>query len=126
MAHLSPQNQRYLYGLQLVFLFSSISSKRLREELVEPGHSGMVSTCHDMQLAAFHQVHYRIRKKDSERCDSTGSTEESEATRVLELLEPGADFTRGGCRSLGVMNIGERSHNGYNCDQSRYNRLYNT
>ena len=62
---------------------------RLTKELVEPGLSGMVSTSHNQDLKPFHQVHYIIRKKDAERCDSTGSTESSEATRVLELLEPG-------------------------------------
>jgi len=77
MAHLSRENQLHLYGL-------------LTAELVAPGISGMVSTCHNVRdLASFHQVHYRISRKDSGRCDSTGSTDSSGATRSLELLEPG-------------------------------------
>lgn len=78
MAHLSRENQLHLYGL-------------LTSELVAPGISGMVSTCHNVQdLASFHQVHYRITRKDSEHCDSTGSTDGIGASRSLELLEPGA------------------------------------
>jgi len=78
MAHLSRRSQVHLYEL-------------LTTELVGPGHSGLVSTCHNPQdLARFHQVHYRLNRKVRERCDSTGSTGSSLGTRVLELLEPGA------------------------------------
>lgn len=78
MAHLSRENQLHLYGL-------------LTSDLVAPGISGMVSTCHNVQdLASFHQVHYRITRKDSVHCDSTGSTDGiGGASHTLELLEPG-------------------------------------
>ncbi|CAJ1370470.1 unnamed protein product, partial [Effrenium voratum] len=78
MAHLSRENQLHLYGL-------------LTTELVEPGISGIVSTCHNVRdLASFHQVHYQVRRKVLETCDSTGSTDSNSATRILELVEPGA------------------------------------